>query len=112
MNIATAKCASLNKIWKDHCLPRKFKMGLYIRSVCMVFAHGSETWSMAPSIQRSINSFKSRCLHKITGLTYQSAENEPTYDPHSADARKQTGPPSSYHICLQWSSLPSKLAAV
>ena len=31
---------------------------------------------------------------------------------HSEDAGKQTGSPSSYHVCLQWSSLPSKLAAV
>ena len=80
MNIATAKCASLNKIWKDHRLPKKVKMGLYMRSVCMVFAHGSETWSMAPNIQRSINGFNSRCLHKITGCTYQSETTEPTYD--------------------------------
>ena len=80
MNIATARFSSLNHIWKDTRLPQKVKLDLYKKSVCTVFAHGSEAWTLTPPIHRAVNGFNSRCLHRITGRSYRLEATEPTFN--------------------------------
>ena len=79
MNIATARFFSLNNIWKDTRLPRSVKLDLYRKSVCTVFAHGSEAWKLTPPIRRAVNGFNSRCLHRITGRSYRMEATNPTF---------------------------------
>jgi len=80
MNVASARFRSLNHIWPDRRLQLKVKLDLYRKSVCTVFAHGSEAWTLTPAIRRSVNGFNSRCLHRITGRSYRAEATEPTFD--------------------------------
>ena len=80
MNIASARFCSLNNIWQDNRLQLKVKLDLYKKSVCTVFAHGSEAWTLTPSIRRSVNGFNSRCLHRITERSYRLEATEPTFN--------------------------------
>ena len=80
MNIASARFCSLNHIWQDNRLLVRVKLNLYKKSVCTVFAHGSEAWTITPSVRRAINGFNSRSLHRITKRSYRCEATEPTFD--------------------------------
>ena len=80
MNIATERFSSLNNIWQDNRLPTYLKLELYIKSVCTVFVHGSEAWTLTSAIRRSVNGFNSRCLHRITKRSYRLEATEPTFN--------------------------------
>ena len=80
MHIAIERFNGLNRIWGDNRLPQCVKLDLYIKSVCAVFAHGSEAWTLEPPIRRAVNGFNSRCLHRITGRSYQQEASDPTFD--------------------------------
>ena len=80
MNIATERFASLRNIWQDGRLPQELKLELYKKSVCSVFTHGSEAWTLKPSTLRSVNGFNSRCLHQITGRSYRLEATEPSFN--------------------------------
>ena len=79
MNIAQERFSSLQNIWRDGRLPQCFKLELYQKSVCSVFTHGSEAWTLKPYILRSVNGFNSRCLHQITGRSYRQEATEPSF---------------------------------
>ena len=80
MNIAIERFSSMNHIWQDHRLSQSMKLDLYEKSVCSVFAHGSEAWTLKPAIYRAVNGFNSRCLHRITKRSYREEATEPTLD--------------------------------
>ena len=79
MNIAIERFSSLSHIWQDNRLSRSVKLGLCQKSVCSVFAHGSEAWTLEPAIYRAVNGFNSRCLHRITKRSYRQEATDPTF---------------------------------
>ena len=80
MNIATDRFSGLNHIWQDNRLAQHVRLDLYNKSVCTVFAHGSEAWTLEPPILRAVNGFNSRCLHRITKRSYQHEATEPSFN--------------------------------
>ena len=71
MNIAQATFTSLSHIWPDHRLPLQLKIRLYVAAVCSTFSHACEAWDLTSTVVKTINGFNSRCLHVITGKSYQ-----------------------------------------
>ena len=80
MHIAAERFNGMNHVWRDNRLRQCVKLDLYIKSVCSVFTHGSEAWTLEPPIKRAVNGFNSRCLHRITGRSYQLEASQPTFD--------------------------------
>ena len=80
MDIAQARFSSLNRIWKDHRLPRAMKIRLYKSSVCSTLTHACEAWDLTEDVQRMLRGFNSRCLHSITGQAYRDTALNPCYN--------------------------------
>jgi len=77
---ASTRFFELANIWNDTSLSTETKLSLYRSLVVSVLIYGYEAWMLDATFLRSINSFNSRCLARITNREIRDEARDPTFD--------------------------------
>ena len=68
---ASSSFGKLNdRLWKDHDISLKTKIGVYNAAVVTTLLYGSETWALYQKQIRHLDAFHMRCLRSICGIEW------------------------------------------
>ena len=69
--MAASSMARLQQIWKSNDISFTSKFQLYRSLILSIALYGCESWTLSKDLEKRIESFESKCLRRLLGITWQ-----------------------------------------